>query len=180
MAGQQGLPPPRIAQPPHAAPQPLPAQRRCAEVVLDLCVGEVVTMFANQGPQAASAALDAIGFRVGRQLVERLTKDRPRLSDTLDIMKFICKDFWVAVFKKQIDNLRTNHRGVYVLQDNNCRWLTKLVPFADDEGTQRLAASYLHLPSGIIRGAVSHLGLSCSVEAEVKALPAATFTIKLA
>ncbi|CAO2586780.1 Trafficking protein particle complex subunit 6B [Lemmus lemmus] len=25
-------------------------------------------------------------------------------------MKFICKDFWTTVFKKQIDNLRTNHQ----------------------------------------------------------------------
>lgn len=25
-------------------------------------------------------------------------------------MKFICKDFWTCVFKKQIDNLRTNHQ----------------------------------------------------------------------
>jgi hypothetical protein len=28
----------------------------------------------------------------------------------------VCKDFWTCVFKKQIDNLRTNHQGVYVLQ----------------------------------------------------------------
>ena len=25
-------------------------------------------------------------------------------------MKYICKDFWTAVYKKQIDNLRTNHQ----------------------------------------------------------------------
>lgn len=25
-------------------------------------------------------------------------------------MKFICKDYWTCVFKKQIDNLRTNHQ----------------------------------------------------------------------
>ena len=38
-------------------------------------------------------------------------------------MKAICKDFWSAVFKKQVDNLRTNHQGVYVLQDNKFRFL---------------------------------------------------------
>jgi len=32
-------------------------------------------------------------------------------------MKFICTDFWSSINKKQIDNLRTNHQGVYVLQD---------------------------------------------------------------
>lgn len=46
--------------------------------------------------------------------------------DTLDIIKFICKDFWIAVFQKQIDNLKTNHRGVYVLTDNSFRWLSKM------------------------------------------------------
>jgi len=31
-------------------------------------------------------------------------------ADTLDIIKFICKDIWAACWDKQIDNLRTNHR----------------------------------------------------------------------
>lgn len=41
-------------------------------------------------------------------------------------MKAICKDFWNAVFKKQVDNLRTNHQGVYVLQDNKFRFLMSM------------------------------------------------------
>src|SRR5882757_6775022 len=40
----------------------------------------------------------------------RLVKDRPRFTDTLDTIKFICKEVWVAVWDKQVDNLRTNHR----------------------------------------------------------------------
>lgn len=43
-------------------------------------------------------------------LSRRLTKDTARFKDELDVMKFICKDFWTCVFKKQIDNLRTNHQ----------------------------------------------------------------------
>ena len=56
----------------------------------------------------------------------RLTKDVSRFKDELDIMKAICKDFWSAVFKKQVDNLRTNHQGVYVLQDNKFRFLQNM------------------------------------------------------
>jgi hypothetical protein len=26
------------------------------------------------------------------------------------VVKFICKDLWVIMFKKQVDNLKTNHR----------------------------------------------------------------------
>lgn len=56
----------------------------------------------------------------------RLTKEWPRFKDELDTMKFICTDFWSSIYKKQIDNLRTNHQGVYVLQDNAFRFLTKI------------------------------------------------------
>ncbi|XP_041429186.1 trafficking protein particle complex subunit 6B isoform X5 [Xenopus laevis] len=54
--------------------------------------------------------LENMGFRVGQGLIERFTKDTARFKDELDIMKFVCKDFWTSVFKKQIDNLRTNHQ----------------------------------------------------------------------
>ncbi len=40
----------------------------------------------------------------------RHVRDKPRLGDTLEIIKYICKEFWPFVFKKGIDNLRTNHR----------------------------------------------------------------------
>lgn len=56
--------------------------------------------------------------------MERLTREWPRFKDELDTMKFICTDFWTCIYKKQIDNLRTNHQGVYVLQDNAFRFLT--------------------------------------------------------
>jgi len=40
----------------------------------------------------------------------RFARDRPRFTDTLDVIKFLCKDLWMLVFRKQIDNLKTNHR----------------------------------------------------------------------
>jgi hypothetical protein len=42
--------------------------------------------------------------------VFRYSRDKARLGDTLEVMKFLCKDFWQALFKKQVDNLKTNHR----------------------------------------------------------------------
>ncbi|KAM4119354.1 hypothetical protein ACJW30_03G052300 [Castanea mollissima] len=47
--------------------------------------------------------------------------ERPHFSDHLEAIKFICKDFWSELFKKQIDNLKTNHRiidfvGLHVCQ----------------------------------------------------------------
>lgn len=45
---------------------------KCAEVCLDLLTAEAVRLFSDKqyGP-AAGAALQAVGFRVGRQLAER-------------------------------------------------------------------------------------------------------------
>nr|XP_033484710.1 trafficking protein particle complex subunit 6b isoform X3 [Epinephelus lanceolatus] len=87
------------------------------------------------------AKLENMGFRVGQGLIERLTKDTARFKDELDIMKFICKDFWTCVFKKQIDNLRTNHQ-------------------------------YLAFTCGLVRGALSNLGVKSIVTAEVSVMPA--------
>ena len=44
------------------------------------------------------------------RLEGRFSRDRPRFTDTLDAIKFLCKDLWTLVFRKQIDNLKTNHR----------------------------------------------------------------------
>ncbi|KAJ2810660.1 hypothetical protein GGI24_006971, partial [Coemansia furcata] len=57
--------------------------------------------------------LELIGFRIGRRLAERFAPPNRRLADTLDIVKFVCKDIWMVMFNRQIDNLKTNHRGIY-------------------------------------------------------------------
>lgn len=163
-----------------------PKKKKCAEACLELLSIETVRLFCERqtGPSAA-AALEAVGFRVGRQLAERYTRDRPRLGDTLEVIKFICKDFWQAVFKKQVDNLKTNHRGIYVLQDNAFKWLVRISPAitgtesARDDNARRVAQSHLYLPCGIIRGALTHLGVNCTVEADPKSLPTCSFTVKI-
>ncbi|KAM9290477.1 trafficking protein particle complex subunit 6B isoform 2-T5 [Cariama cristata] len=104
------------------------------------------------------------------------TKDTARFKDELDIMKFICKDFWTTVFKKQIDNLRTNHQGIYVLQDNKFRLLTQI-----SAGKQYLehAPKYLAFTCGLIRGGLSNLGIKSIVTAEVSSMPACKFQVMI-
>ncbi|XP_031567324.1 trafficking protein particle complex subunit 6b-like [Actinia tenebrosa] len=122
----------------------------------------------------AVQTLDRMGFNVGQRLVERFTKDSPRFKDELDIMKFVCKDFWTALFKKQIDNLRTNHQGVYVLQDNQFRLLTQI---SNGKQYTESAPKYLAFSCGMIRGGLANLGISCSVTADILPLPACRFQI---
>ncbi|KAM9429999.1 trafficking protein particle complex subunit 6b isoform 3-T3 [Salvelinus alpinus] len=114
--------------------------------------------------------LENMGFRVGQGLIERFTKDTARFKDELDVMKFICKDFWTCVFKKQIDNLRTNH------QDNKFRLLTQL-----SAGKQYLehAPKYLAFTCGLVRGGLSNLGVKSIVTAEVSVMPACKFQVMI-
>ncbi|KAL7825105.1 hypothetical protein AOLI_G00323120 [Acnodon oligacanthus] len=118
--------------------------------------------------------LEGMGFRVGQGLIERCTKDYPTFKDDLDIMKFLCKDFWTSIFRKQVDNLRTNHQGTYVLQDNKFTLLTQV-----SSGKQHLedAPKYLAYSCGLIRGALSNLGLESVVTAEVSLMPSCKFQV---
>ena len=51
---------------------------------------------------AATSKLELLGYNAGFRLIERLAKDYPKFKDELDLLKFICKDFWVAVFRWDI------------------------------------------------------------------------------
>ena len=98
---------------------------------------------------------------------------------------FLCKEFWLECFKKRVDNLKTNNRGVYVLQDNAFRWMRNLHAIGPTEeagnaALREYAASYTHFPCGIIRGLLHALGLQCvSVTGDAGALPGCTFTVRL-
>ncbi|OJD11590.1 hypothetical protein AJ78_07661 [Emergomyces pasteurianus Ep9510] len=127
--------------------------------------------------EATFYRLETLGFRVGQGLAERFSRDRPRFTDNLDVIKFLCKDFWTILFRKQIDNLKTNHRGVYVLTDNAFRPFTRMSMSNRNEAIAK-AQSYLWFPCGIIRGGLASMGINATVQAESSDLPGATFQIK--
>ncbi|KAI9836684.1 MAG: hypothetical protein M1819_001320 [Sarea resinae] len=127
--------------------------------------------------EAAFFRLEMLGYRVGQGLVERFSRDRPRFTDTLDAIKFLCKDLWTLVFRKQIDNLKTNHRGIYVLTDSSFRPFSRMSMEAGSPVINR-AQPFLWFPCGIIRGALANMGIDATVQAETTELPGATFQIK--
>ncbi|KAF9955128.1 Trafficking protein particle complex subunit 33 [Mortierella alpina] len=137
----------------------------------------------SEGDEAMEAVyykLEMIGFRVGERLIERISKDRMRFTDNLDVVKFVCKEVWMFLFKKQIDNLKTNHRGVYVLQDNNFRWFARMAHDQSSAESVKKVTPYLWFPCGILRGILSNLGIASVVVAETSSLPGCTFQIKIA
>ncbi|KAI0762509.1 transport protein particle component [Fomes fomentarius] len=125
------------------------------------------------------ARLEAIGMHVGANMAERLCHERGLFADTLDTIKFICKDLWNACWEKQVDNLRTNHRGVYVLQDNSFKPLTRISGWEGRAESLRRAKLYVAMPGGIIRGALLRLGFQATVVPEITTLPQCTFQVKL-
>ncbi|TQV92334.1 hypothetical protein V2A60_007023 [Cordyceps javanica] len=131
----------------------------------------------DEEQDAAHYRLETLGYRVGQGLVERFSRDRPRLNDTLDVIKFLCKDLWSLVFGKNIDNLKTNHRGVYVLTDNVFRPFSRMSTVAGGQAVVR-AQPFLWFPCGIVRGALAALGINAEVHAEINELPGAVFQIK--
>ncbi|KAL6989585.1 hypothetical protein U1Q18_015338 [Sarracenia purpurea var. burkii] len=165
----------------------------CVESLLTEIVSSYCNRFYANKPELAARRIEAIGYQVGHQLSERYTMERPRFTDHLEAIKFICKDFWSELFKKQIDNLKTNHRGTFVLQDNRFRWLsrTSIEPSSENSGSAQdpsaMAESkaaqatgmYLYFPCGIIRGALSNLGIPCAVSADISNLPACSFVVRI-
>ncbi|XP_078517065.1 trafficking protein particle complex subunit 6A isoform X2 [Lissotriton helveticus] len=130
----------------------------------------------EQEPTKCLAVLEGMGFRVGQGLIERLTKDTPTFKDELEILKFICKDLWTNIFKKQIDNLRTNHQGTYVLQDNRFHLLTQL---SSSKQYLEEAPKFLAYTCGLVKGALSNLGINSTVTAEVPVMPACKFQVMI-
>ncbi|KAK3692589.1 transport protein particle component [Podospora appendiculata] len=135
------------------------------------------TMDEDEERDAVFFRLENLGYRVGQGLVERFSRDRPRFNDTLDVIKFLCKDLWMLVFRKQIDNLKTNHRGVYVLTDNAFRPFSRMSTETGGQAVLR-AQPFLWFPCGIVRGALAAMGINATVQAESSELPGAVFQIK--
>ncbi|GMM54458.1 Trs33 protein [Maudiozyma humilis] len=105
-----------------------------------------------------------IGFQVGSKLSELLIfTNNPNLQfkdmDLLLVMKFICRDVWKQLYGKQIDNLKTNHRGTFYLTDNDYQPIRQ---FSLEENASKrelkLTEPYLEFPVGIIKGVLSSLG----------------------
>ncbi|KAH9873021.1 hypothetical protein J1614_005417 [Plenodomus biglobosus] len=164
-------------------------------------VGGTATVDEEEAREAVFHRLESLGYRVGLGVVERFSRDAPRPTAPLDVIKFLCKDLWTLLFRKQIDNLKTNHRGIYVLTDNTFKPLTRMsfdtkkfdatmqaalvaqtgdVALGRDANSQARVQPFLYFPAGLIRGCLASLGITATVTAESAALPGATFQIRTA
>ena len=145
--------------------------------------------------EMAASKLERMGYSVGFRLCERLAQNKTfgaaaatgkdpaqaLAASQLEAVKFLCKEFWTEVFRKQIDKLQTNHRGVFVLKDMDLRWLSRLPP--NQEDARVAAIQMLAFPCGLVRGALANLGIpavvSCDFLADGFNMSACSFNIKI-
>lgn len=149
------------------------------ETLFDLLQMEMVHFIHNSkgiSKNEANTKLEQMGFRVGQSLIEKFTKDSPRFKEELDIMKYLCKDFWVLLYNKQVDNLRTNHQGVYVLVDSEFKLLNRIGPSRQHIGE---CQKYVAYPCGLIRGALAGLGKASFVTADINDMPSVKFQVEI-
>jgi len=142
--------------------------------------------------EMAAAKMERMGYSVGFRLCERLSQNRIfsaggkdpasiAAAAQLEAVKFLCKEVWIEVFRKQIDKLQTNHRGVFVLKDMKLRWLEGLP--VNRENSRIMAIQMLAFPCGIVRGALANLGIpavvSCDFLADGQNMAACSFNVKI-
>ncbi|KAG7660618.1 TRS33 [[Candida] subhashii] len=117
-----------------------------------------------------------IGLKIANVLLYKMTNSK-LIVDVLDVMKFVCRDVWVCMYNKQMDNLRTNHRGTFVLVDNNYRLINQLNSPKGMQDTLNKSKVYLWFPCGVIRGILASFGVDANVSAEITQFPSVTFNI---
>ncbi|KAH9819210.1 transport protein particle component-domain-containing protein [Melampsora americana] len=126
-----------------------------------------------------SKQIDQLGYKIGYILSERLSKEKSRIQrdvkyvsnqifqpDSLEVIKFICKDLWLSIFNKQVDNLRTNHKGIYVIQDYGFKPFLKLISSVQSLECKSFIQNILIFHCAIIRGSLMNLGLQTQVKSD--------------
>ena len=110
------------------APLPTPTTRRDHRDT-SISLASKATVKPEDEEEGLRLRLEAIGMHVGANITERCVRSfclcttiiqffssrlchgKPYFAETLDTIKFVCKDLWATCWDKQVDNLRTNHRA---------------------------------------------------------------------
>ncbi|CAM9023565.1 hypothetical protein WICANDRAFT_36745 [Wickerhamomyces anomalus NRRL Y-366-8] len=127
--------------------------------------------------------IEQYGFSIGLRMAEILIYNNSNNEilknlELLNIMKFVCRDVWKLVYGKQMDNLRTNHRGTFVLIDNSFKNFNRLDSPIDFNDTINKSKPYLWIPAGIIRGVLKSFSVESLVTPEITKFPSVSFNIQ--
>ena len=77
--------------------------------------------------------LEFVAGVIGRNIMERISEDSlGRFKDKLEIIKFICKDFWTYMFGKIVDKLQTDSKGKYIIVDSDFKFLRRIFSIGEE------------------------------------------------
>lgn len=119
--------------------------------------------------------IDTLGYNVGVRLAQTVIHNIASLNESLDSLervKYVCKEIWLYSFNKQIDKLQTNYKGIYVLHDFNFKYITHLYPSLSSN-----ALLYTIYPCALIRGVLSTMNMNVTVKADISKWPNILFTL---
>ena len=127
--------------------------------------------------ETAFYRIERLGQNVGTRLAYSI--NLPITDSTLELIKLICKDFWLAAFGKPMDSLKTNNRGVFVLGDEGNGLLDVFMSCPEHKETACMTLLYLALPCGMIKGALQAHQVNAAVMADLTRFPACTFQVNI-
>lgn len=152
--------------------------------IKDIQIGDVTSSDEIEDSlDTVTSTLENIGYSIGLKASEFINYENPHMDllqdfELLNVMKFICRDIWKYFYGKQIDNLRTNHKGTFVLIDNRFKHFENFCSMKGDDDTLEKSKLYTWLPSGVIRGALKSFDIDSIVTPEIAAFPKVSFHIR--
>lgn len=87
----------------HVSKQRLSTFQILFELLHTELIRDLLNKTSPKEKETAISSLELIGYNTGFRLIEKLTRESPKFKDELDLMKFICKDFWTSIFRKQVE-----------------------------------------------------------------------------
>jgi len=87
---------------------------KVSESSFEYLLGELLN---NKDPlNVVLPRLERIGYDVGYRIVESIVeKHKFNSREPVDLVKFICKEFWEELFGKKMDKLQANNKGILTL-----------------------------------------------------------------
>lgn len=106
-----------------------------------------------------------INERISMDLLEKLVRDKEKQEiKNLEYIKFLCKEFWIYVFGKNVDRLQTNHKGTFFLTDSSFRFFTRLNAKRDD--TKQYLLFCMKFIKALLKGALMAFSLDAEITME--------------
>ena len=104
--------------------------------------------------------IEEVGRNIGRKTVDLISKDvLVKFTTQLDVIKFICTEFWKYMFSKPVDNLRTNNSGTFIFNDDAFKLIARISNHdMESKEYKDKVQCYEVFVVGLIKGALLNLG----------------------